>query len=253
MKRQVILASVVFVATASLFCDKLNANQGTKKLETPEQKFSYAIGLDIGATLKDMPAKLDLPAIYQGMQDTLGGKKLALTPEEVTAIKTEFFQKMQAEQTKKAAEAGAKNKAEGDKFLEENKKKEGVKTTASGLQYQVLKEGTGAKPKVDDVVTVNYRGTLLDGTVFDDSYSRGEPATFQLNQVIPGWTEGLQLMPVGSKYKFWIPSQLGYGERGAGQKIGPNSVLIFEVELLDIKKPNQPQNAPAPAPAPSKK
>jgi FKBP-type peptidyl-prolyl cis-trans isomerase FklB len=155
----------------------------------------------------------------------------------------------------KQKEAGEKNKGEGTKFLDENKKKEGVKTTASGLQYKVLKEGNGAQPKKTDTVTVNYRGTLINGTEFDSSYKRGQPATFPVNGVIPGWTEALQLMKVGSKYQLFIPSNLAYGERSVGPDIAANSTLIFEVELMDAKPaptpaPGAPPKAPSPATSP---
>ena len=146
-----------------------------------------------------------------------------------------FSTRMQAKQAAEFEETKRKNAEEGDKFLAENAKKPGVKTTASGLQYEVLTEGTGPKPKASDTVRVHYKGTLLDGETFDDSYARGEPVEFALAQVVPGWQEGLQLMPVGSKYKLWIPGKLGYGEQGTpGGPIGPNATLVFEVELLDV-------------------
>ena len=159
----------------------------------------------------------------------------------------------------KQKQLGEKNKTEGDKYLEDNKKKSGVKTTASGLQYKVEKEGTGATPKATDMVTVNYRGTLIDGTEFDSSYKRGQPATFPVNGVIKGWTEALQLMKQGSKYQLFIPAALAYGERAMGPDIGPNSTLIFEVELQDVKPPPTPRPQgstkvpPPPSPAPTKK
>jgi FKBP-type peptidyl-prolyl cis-trans isomerase FklB len=159
----------------------------------------------------------------------------------------------------KQKELGEKNKTEGTKFLEENKKKPGVKTTASGLQYKVEKEGTGPQPKGTDMVTVNYRGTLIDGTEFDSSYKRGQPATFPVNGVIKGWTEALQLMKKGAKYQLFIPSNLAYGERAMGPDIGPNSTLTFEVELMDVKPPpapvpqGSPKVPPPPSPAPTKK
>ena len=158
---------------------------------------------------------------------------------------TTFEKDMQAKQ--KAA--GEKNAAEGTKFLEENKKKEGVKTTASGLQYKLIKEGTGAQPKATDTVTVNYRGTLINGKEFDSSYKRGQPATFPLNGVIKGWTEGLQLMKTGAKYQLFVPPNLAYGERAAGPDISPNSTLIFEVELLEVKPAPTPATSPAVSPA----
>jgi FKBP-type peptidyl-prolyl cis-trans isomerase len=160
-----------------------------------------------------------------------------LTNEEQLAVRQEFVRKLQAQQAEKAKAAAEKNKAEGEKFLADNKGKPGVKTTASGLQYTVIKEGTGPKPGPNDQVKVQYLGTLIDGTKFDSSYDRGQPAQFALNGVIPGWTEALQLMTVGSKYKLFIPSSLGYGERGTpGGPIGPNATLVFEVELVEIVK-----------------
>ena len=162
----------------------------------------------------------------------MSGSKLKLSMQEMQAA-VETFQKQQMAER---AAKGEKAKKAGEKFLAENKKKKGVVTTASGLQYQIIKEGTGAKPTTSDTVVANYSGSLIDGTVFDSSYKRGQPATFSLGKVIPGWQEVLPLMSVGSKYKVFIPSELGYGARGAGGTIGPNETLVFEIELLDIKK-----------------
>ena len=189
----------------------------------------------------DIKANTDL--LIKGLRDGLAGQQL-LTDEEMQATMQAFQQQVQAQQEAKQKEIGEKNKMEGEAFLTKNKARQGVKATASGLQYEVLTEGTGPQPKATDTVTVNYKGTLMDGTVFDSSYDRGQPATFVLNQVIPGWTEGVQLMKVGSKYKFYIPAALGYGERGAGGVIGPNAPLVFEVELLSIGQPNAPQQQP---------
>lgn len=191
-----------------------------------------------------------------GIKDAIAGKP-QLNPDQIKEVMTAFEKDMEQKQK----EGGEKNKAEGAKFLEENKKKEGVKTTASGLQYKVLKEGNGAQPKKTDTVTVNYRGTLINGTEFDSSYKRGQPATFPINGVIPGWTEALQLMKVGSKYQLFIPSNLAYGERSVSPEIGANSTLIFEVELLDAKPAPTPaaasavppKGAPSPAASPSPK
>jgi len=158
-----------------------------------------------------------------------------MTEEQMKETMTAYSKSMMEEHTKKAKESGAKNSAEGDKFLAENKTKEGVKTTPSGLQYKVIKEGSGPTPKETDTVETNYRGTLLSGKEFDSSYKRNQPASFPVNRVIKGWTEALQMMKVGSKYELWIPPALGYGERGAGEDIGPNETLHFEVELLGIK------------------
>jgi len=191
-----------------------------------------------------------------GIKDALAGKP-QLNPDQIKEVMTTFEKDMEQKQK----DAGEKNKTEGAKFLEENKKKEGVKTTASGLEYKVLKEGNGAQPKATDTVTVNYRGTMINGTEFDSSYKRGQPATFPVNGVIKGWTEALQLMKVGSKYQLFIPSNLAYGERAVSPDLGANSTLIFEVELLDAKPASTPaapaaaapKGAPSPAASPSAK
>lgn len=201
------------------------------ELSTPKLKSSYVIGVNIGKGMKQQGLDADFDMILKGMKDGAAGTP-ALTDEEMQQAMMELQKEMQG----KAAELGTKSKKEGEEFLAANKSKEGVKATPSGLQYKVLKEGKGPKPKATDTVKVHYRGTLLNGTEFDSSYKRGEPVEFALDQVIKGWTEGLQLMPVGSKYEFWIPSQLAYGEPG-NRGIPPNSTLVFEVELLDIVKP----------------
>lgn len=212
-----------------------------------KDKVSYSIGLDIGNTLKRQSIDVNEPALSRGIQDALSGAKPALTEEQMKDAMQTFRKDMMAKQeTARKAEAD-KNAAAGQKFLEENKKKPGVKTTASGLQYKVLKEGNGPTPKSTDTVKVNYRGTTVDGTEFDSSYKRGEPATFPVDRVIKGWTEGLQLMKVGSKYQLFIPADLGYGEQGAGSDIGPNSTLIFDVDLLGIQPTPTPGASPSPA------
>jgi FKBP-type peptidyl-prolyl cis-trans isomerase FklB len=211
-----------------------------------KDKFSYSIGLNIGSNLSKQKIELNPDMVSAGIKDAIAGKP-QLTQDQIKEVMTTFEKDM--EQKQKAA--GEKNAAEGAKFLEENKKKEGVKTTSSGLQYKVIKEGTGPQPKATDIVTVNYRGTLMNGTEFDSSYKRGEPATFPLNGVIKGWTEGVQLMKVGSKYQLFIPPQLAYGDRAVGPDITPNSTLIFDVELLGIKPPQAGASPAAPAPAAS--
>jgi FKBP-type peptidyl-prolyl cis-trans isomerase len=222
------------------------------KPESLQDRASYTIGLNLGKSLKtnDIQANIDL--IVRGLRDGLGGGAPLLTDEEMQTTMQTLQTQVTAQQEAKRKAAGEKNKAEGEAFLAKNKAKPGVKTTASGLQYEVISEGTGPMPKPTDSVTVNYKGTLMDGTVFDSSYDRKEPVTFVLNQVIPGWTEGVQLMKVGSKYKFYIPSALGYGERGAGATIGPNSPLVFEVELISIGAPAAPAAAPGGAGAEAK-
>jgi FKBP-type peptidyl-prolyl cis-trans isomerase FkpA/FKBP-type peptidyl-prolyl cis-trans isomerase FklB len=182
---------------------------------------------------------VDVDTIAKAIKASLAGQKLLLTDQQAAEIAQSFSQKMQAKQIAKMMADARTNLAAGEAFLAKNAKVPGVKTTASGLQYQVITEGTGAKPKATDVVRVNYKGSLLDGKTFDSSYDRGEPATFPLNQVVPGWQEGIAMMPIGSKYKFWIPANLGYGDKGTpGGPIPPNAMLVFEVELLDIVKPD---------------
>ena len=206
-----------------------------------KDKVSYSIGADIGNNLKRADLDINPTFLAQGIHDAFAGKT-ALTEEEMKATLQTFQEEMKTKMQAKQKAAGEKNKAESEKFLESNKTQEGVKTTASGLQYKVITEGKGPKPKATDTVSVNYRGTLLNGTEFDKSKA---PVTFPLEGVIPGWTEALQLMPVGSKWQLFIPPALAYGEQ-APPMIGPNQVLIFEVELLEIKAPEKTDAAAAP-------
>ncbi len=236
--------SLLIVAT-SLVLSPL-ALAADAQLKDQKDKVSYSIGLDIGTTLKRQLIDVNANLLNSGIQDGLNGKKPLLSEEEVKATMATFQKDMMAKQAAAKKATGEKNAAEGTKFLAENKTKEGVKTTASGLQYKVLKEGTGVSPKATDTVKVNYRGTTIDGTEFDSSYKRGEPASFPVNRVIKGWTEGLQLMKVGSKYQLFVPADLAYAERGAGSDIGPNATLIFDVELLGITPAG---TSPTPKPA----
>lgn len=206
------------------------------KLETEKDKISYVVGMQVGSSLSQIKDEIDLDIVFQAIRGSLAGEEPVLSQEEAMAVQQAFAQKLQARRAAEVQEAAAKNKAEGDKFLAANKSKPGVKTTDSGLQYQVVEQGKGPKPAETDTVKVHYTGTLLDGTKFDSSVDRGQPAQFALNAVIPGWTEALQLMPVGSKYKLWIPSDLGYGDRGTPGPIGPNQTLVFDVELIEIVK-----------------
>jgi FKBP-type peptidyl-prolyl cis-trans isomerase FklB len=207
-----------------------------KSLTTEKDRLSYSIGMDIGSNLKRQSIDIDAEILSKGIKDTLEGEKQLLTEEEFRATMENFRNSMMAKQQEQMKEVSEKNKKEGETFLAENKKKEGVVATASGLQYKIMKDGDGDMPKATDTVTVNYKGTLIDGTEFDSSYKRGQPATFPVNGVIPGWTEALQLMKTGAKWQLVIPSDLAYGERGAGQMIGPHSTLIFDVELISIKE-----------------
>ena len=199
------------------------------------EKVSYALGLNVAEYFRSLPYDVDFAFAAQALSDAAAGKP-AITQDEYHATMQKFQKLMQEAAEKHMAEMAKKNKLEGDKFLAENAKKEGVKSTPSGLQYIVITEGEGDTPTSTDIVKVHYTGTLIDGRVFDSSVSRGGPAQFGVNQVIPGWTEALQMMKVGSKYKLFLPSDIAYGERGAGEMIQPNSTLIFEVELLDIIK-----------------
>jgi FKBP-type peptidyl-prolyl cis-trans isomerase FklB len=207
-------------------------------LKTQKDKISYAIGMNIGQSMKKDSLDLDPAIVSRGLNDALTGAKPLMTEDEAKTVMTEFRSEMMKKQQAAAQQAGDSNKQAGQQFLAANKTKEGVVTLPSGLQYKVLKEGTGPKPTASDTVVTNYRGTLIDGTEFDSSYKRGEPATFPVGQVIKGWTEALQLMPVGSKWQLFIPSDLAYGERSPGGEIGPNSTLIFDIELLSIQGKN---------------
>lgn len=198
-------------------------------------KVSYALGLGIGRQLSQMGAReLNIDDFAQAIKDVIGGEKLKVSDSEAQTIVQDFFKKQEAKQRAAAAEAGKAVREAGEKYLEENARKEGVVTLPSGLQYKVLKEGDGKKPKATDKVKCHYEGMLIDGTLFDSSIQRGEPATFPLNGVIAGWTEGLQLMAEGAKYRLFIPYQLGYGERGAGASIPPYAALVFDVELIEV-------------------
>ncbi|MDR2017614.1 MAG: FKBP-type peptidyl-prolyl cis-trans isomerase [Syntrophobacterales bacterium] len=210
--------------------------QGQGGLKSPKEKVSYSIGVDIGNTLKRQPIDVDPAVLGQGIKDAMSGGKLLLTEQEIRDTMQNFQKEMVTKQTERMKKLSEENKTKGETFLAENKKKPDIITLPSGLQYKVIKEGTGKMPKATDKVTVNYRGTLIDGTEFDSSFKRGEPASFQVNGVIAGWTEALQKMKTEAKWQLFIPSNLAYGERGAGNMIGPNATLIFDVELISIKE-----------------
>jgi FKBP-type peptidyl-prolyl cis-trans isomerase len=211
-------------------------------LKTDKEKASYVVGMEIGRSLTQIKDEIDLNILFQGLQAAVKGEKTALTQEEATKVRTDFMTRLQAKQQVKEKEDAEKNKKDGEAYLAKNKTKAGVKTTASGLQYEVITQGTGPKPKDTDTVKVSYTGTKIDGTKFDASADHGGPVTFPLNGVIPGWTEAVQLMPVGSKYKLTIPSDLAYKDH-APPAIGPNATLVFEVELVSIEPPAAPAAA----------
>ena len=210
-------------------------------LPTEKDQVSYMIGMQMAKSLEPVKDDVDVDTIAKAIKTSLSGGKLLLTEEQAQKIGEKFGEKMQAKQIADMMAKSKKNAAEGAAFLATNGKKPTVKTTATGLQYEVITEGKGAKPKPTDVVQVNYKGSLLDGTVFDDSERHGGPAAMPLAQMVPGWREGVTMMPVGSKYRFWIPAALGFGEQGTpGGPIPPNATLVFEVELLDIAKGGKP-------------
>lgn len=198
-------------------------------------KFSYLIGWRMASELEDFPIKLESKALMQAIQDRMEGKPPKYDKDEMDKIRAEMMDQFQKEKARQADMASEKNRKEGEAFLADNGKKPGVVTTASGLQYQVVSEGKGDKPKPTDQVTVHYTGTLLDGSEFDSSVKRGKPTTFPLDKVIAGWTEGVQLMQPGAKFKFFVPPQLAYGKTGSGGVIGPEATLIFDVELLEVR------------------
>ncbi|MEK6697123.1 MAG: FKBP-type peptidyl-prolyl cis-trans isomerase [Candidatus Deferrimicrobiota bacterium] len=230
MKRRIAMAMCAAVALsgAAFAAD-------APELKTDKEKLSYSIGMDIGGNLKRQSVEVDPDLLAKGVKDSYGGGKAILTEDEARKTITDFQKTLMAKQAETMHKLAEKNKGEGEKFLAENGKKEGVKTLPSGLQYKEITPGKGKSPKTTDTVTTHYKGTLIDGTEFDSSYKRGQPATFQVSGVIPGWTEALQLMKEGAKWQLFVPSNLAYGEKGAGREIGPNATLIFEVELISAK------------------
>ncbi len=236
--------SICLSGIAMAACDKIDT-KSSRELKTQKDKVSYGIGLDIGKSFKQQSLDvkdIDLDKLRLGIQDAMSGTKPMMTDSQLSETMMSFQKEMMARQDSVNRKKGEDNIKAGADFLAANAKKPGVVTLPDGLQYQVITMGTGKKPDSNSTVTVNYVGTLLDGTEFDSSIKRGQPVTFPVTGVIKGWTEALQLMPVGSKWKVFIPSSLGYGERGAGQKIGPNATLIFEVELISIADASKPES-----------
>jgi FKBP-type peptidyl-prolyl cis-trans isomerase len=229
----IIITSFVLVGMIAS-CDKLPGGGTSASIESEDDSVSYSVGVSIGNNMKGQMTDFKIELVMKGLQDVLNEQELVIAEEQCQQLLQAYGMRKQQEEMAESQAAGSENLAKGEAFLAENGQKDGIMTTDSGLQYEVLQEGSGVSPAAEDEVTVHYHGTLLDGTVFDSSVDRGEPTSFPLNRVIPGWTEGLQLMKEGAKYKFYIPSGLAYGPQGAGGDIGPNETLIFEVELISI-------------------
>jgi FKBP-type peptidyl-prolyl cis-trans isomerase len=227
----------VFMISLSCVADEKETPK--PKLETSSEKFSYIMGMNVIDALKKLDTEIDLNAFIHGVQDSYDGKASLLSPDEIAKVKKEVSKNEKQKQQEKIKAIAKKNLEEGKLFLSENKKKEGVISTESGLQYKIIKEGSGPFPKPEDIVSVHYRGTLINGKEFDNSYKRGEPTKVRVREVLPGWAEALQKVKVGSKFEICLPPHLGYGSRyaGAGKIVGPQSTLIFEVELLGIENP----------------
>lgn len=236
------------VSALTLSSSALAAPKKTPDLKSEKDKVSYILGHQIGSNFKRSSVDVNTDIFVSGLQEALAGKNSSISADEAQKIMTAFQASMQTKMEAKNKEAGAKNQKEGKAFLAENGKKPGVVTLPSGLQYKVIKAGAGASPKADDTVTTHYKGTLLNGTEFDSSYKRGEPATFPVSGVIKGWTEALQLMNPGAKWQLFIPSELAYGARGAGNDIGPDSALVFEVELISVAAAKAADKKDAPKP-----
>jgi FKBP-type peptidyl-prolyl cis-trans isomerase len=240
-KRVINALSACFFAM-TLSAAALAQNEATSETDqsidlSDVEKQSYALGMQVGGQIKSAESEINVNAFMEGFQDVMAGKEPKLSEAEATQLRMEFARAVQQKRLGERDEEGKRNAEEGAQFLATNAENDGVQTTESGLQYLIIEAGTGPMPTKDDTVTVHYQGTLISGVEFDSSYRRNQPASFQVTGVIPGWTEGLQLMPVGSKWRLFIPPELAYGERGAGARIGPNSTLIFDVELLEIEKP----------------
>ena len=223
----------IFLLTSQVYAEEQTS------LKSQRDKASYIIGLDTGTNMKARSIDVDPDILLRGLKDGLEGNKPALEADDIHETMKVFKEEMEKKQEEERKKLAEKNKKEGEAFLAENKTKEGVKTLPSGLQYKVITEGTGKTPKATDTVTVNYRGTLIDGQEFDSSYKRGQPATFPVNGVIKGWTEALQLMKEGAKWQLFVPADLAYGEKGAGSVIGPDATLIFDVELISVEEGGQ--------------
>jgi FKBP-type peptidyl-prolyl cis-trans isomerase FklB len=234
--RWTVVLGVLFLASQSLAAEE-------PALKTQKEKLSYAIGMNIGSNMKQQGVEIDLEIMMKALKDTLAGNKPKLSEQEIKDTLAAFQKEQKIKEEKMLKALAEKNKKEGDAYLGQNKKKDGVKVLPSGLQYKVLKEGTGRKPKATDTVSVQYKGTFVDGTEFDSSYRRGKAAEFPVRGLIPAWTEALQLMPEGSKWLIVVPPLIGYGDKGSPPVIGPNATLVFEMELLAITD-KSPEKSP---------
>lgn len=239
MKRATLFLTFLLMA-AALICQSTEESKSANKLDTKKNKISYSLGYDIGSRYKEILLSTDVDSMLKGLRDAVNSAEPTIVAkEEMQKIIQQFFMDLQKKEEGKRKKLGEKNKIDGKAFLEENAKKEGIKTTESGLQYMVLKEGTGSQPGADDTVTIHYKSWLIDGSELLDSYIGGKPVSFPLSKTFPGWAEALKMMNVGAKWKTFLPPELAWGEKGLGEKVGPHAVVIFELELLEIKPANK--------------
>lgn len=230
MKLSLCCSASAFAVSAVLASGVASAQQ----LTTEKDRISYTVGMDVAQMIDPIKDELDVDVLVRALRDSLAGRDTALTPAQADEVRTAFSRRMQSQQAERQQRIAAENKAAGEAFLAENRSRPGVQVTSSGLQYQVVRQGSGSRPSASSTVRVHYEGRLLDGTVFDSSYERDQPSEFPLRNVIPGWTEGLQLMQPGAEFTFWIPSELAYGDRQNPGPIPPNAMLTFKIELLDV-------------------
>ncbi|MFC3908418.1 FKBP-type peptidyl-prolyl cis-trans isomerase N-terminal domain-containing protein [Legionella dresdenensis] len=236
MKIKLVAAALSLAMSTAFAADTATTTNAAAMLGTDTDKLSYSIGADLGKNFKKQGIEISPAAMTKGLQDGISGGQLLLTEDQMKDVLNKFQKDLMAKRASEMTKKAGENKAKGDAFLAQNKSKEGVVTLPSGLQYKVLEAGNGAKPSRDDTVTVEYTGRLINGEVFDSTEKAGKPATFKVSQVIPGWTEALQLMPSGSTWEVYVPSSLAYGERSIGGPIGPNETLIFKIHLISVKK-----------------
>lgn len=237
MKRATLILAFLLLA-AAVICQTPGESKSANKLDSKKNKISYSLGYDIGSRYKEILLKTDVDSMLTGLKDAVNGTEPTIAAkEEMQKIIQQFFLGLQKKEEEERNKIGEKNKVEGAAFLAENGKKEGIKTTESGMQYSVIKEGAGSQPGPDDTVTIHYKSWLIDGTELIESYKDGKPVSFPLSKTFPGWAEALKMMKIGAKWKIFLPPELAWGEKGLGDKVGPHAVVIFELELLEVKKP----------------